>query len=203
MKLKIVLCLAIVMLAVIAVPAFAQTAGTITFTAEATTGNGSVVPKLTWSTTPAATSCTASGDWTGVKAAGGTLTLPAITKSAAYTLACSWPKDRATVKWTLPVTNTDGSAYTNPKAVNVYFGQTAATLKSQTPQVLAPTATQTILGPLTPGVWNFAVTAVNSGDVESDLSNIPSLTMSALSASKNITITVNPQPSPPANVTAE
>src|SRR5688572_4913924 len=63
-----------------AVPAFAQTP-TMTFTVKTTTvGGATVAPELTWATTPAASSCAASGatDWTGPKPAQGTALLAAI-----------------------------------------------------------------------------------------------------------------------------
>ena len=53
----------------------AQTAGTVTLRANPTSATGSIVPVLTWSTNPVATSCTASGGWSGTKAASGTQTL--------------------------------------------------------------------------------------------------------------------------------
>jgi hypothetical protein len=96
----------LIILAVFSVSANAQAASpTLTFTAQTTTGNGSVVPALTWATSPAAQSCTASGDpaWTGTKAAAGTQTLAAITSSKTYQLVCTWPGDTtATISWTDP-----------------------------------------------------------------------------------------------------
>src|SRR6187399_318695 len=43
----------------------AQAAGTVTLQANATSASGEMTPRLTWSTSPAATSCTASGGWSG------------------------------------------------------------------------------------------------------------------------------------------
>jgi hypothetical protein len=47
----------------------AQTAGVVTLTANRTSNVGSFAPVLTWSTNPVAQSCTASGGWSGTKAA--------------------------------------------------------------------------------------------------------------------------------------
>src|SRR5438477_5923085 len=92
----------------------------ITFTAQTVSGDGSVVPALTWSTAPVATGCTASGaaNWTGAKGPSGAQTLAAITSSATYNLTCNWPADTtATVTWTNPVQNTDSTPYTDPLSV--------------------------------------------------------------------------------------
>lgn len=91
--------------------AFAQAAPALTYTLQATSPDGkTLVPKLTWSTAPAATSCAASGDWSGAKAASGTETLAAVSASKAFTLTCNWPGDTtATISWTGPTLNTDGS----------------------------------------------------------------------------------------------
>lgn len=182
----------------------AQTAGTITFTAQTTTGNGSVTPVLTWATSPAAASCTASGDWTGTKAASGTQTLAAITKSATYNLTCTWADDRAVLSWTLPTTNSDGTGYTDAKAINVYASQDSNNLASATPIVLPPTATTTTLGPLTPaGIWYFGLRAVNQRDAVSLMTNVVSKVIGTASGSKSVGITVNPVPNPPSNFTVQ
>ena len=96
----------------LAAAAHAQTAPSLTYSLTATSPDGkTLVPTLTWSTTPAATSCAASGDWTGTKAASGTETQAAVSAAKAYTLTCSWPGDTtATISWTSPTANSDGTA---------------------------------------------------------------------------------------------
>lgn len=186
-----------------AAPALAQTAPTITFTAQTTTGNGSVVPVLTWSTSPAATSCTASGDWSGTKAAAGTETLPATQFSRTYNLACTWPADtQATLTWVAPTQNTNGTAYSDPKGFNVYFG-TSPTAMTQVKAVTSPTAVSTVVSPLAIGTWSFTVKAVNSRDVESDPSNVATKTIAAGAASASVGITVNPKPANPTGLAVQ
>lgn len=191
-------------------------AQTLTFTAETVTGNGSVVPKLTWATTPAATSCTASGatDWTGSKAGSGTETLAAITSSKTYALACTWPGDtKATIKWTAPTQNTDGTALAKCasqtatgaclRSFTIHEGPSATSLPNVTP-VNDRNATQADVSNLIVGTHFFAVRAVTGDGVSSDLSGTASKTITAApSVTRNVAITVNPQPNPPANVTAE
>ena len=63
---------------------------TVTLTANPTTIMNGGSTTLTWSTTNA-TSCTASGGWSGTRATSGTETIAAITASRSYTLSCSGP----------------------------------------------------------------------------------------------------------------
>lgn len=179
----------------------AQTAGVITFTAQTTTGVGSVTPVLTWSTAPAAASCTASGSWTGTKAAAGTETLPVILTNATYTLTCSWPDTGALVSWVLPTQNIDGSSYTNHKLVRILYGRSAAVL-DLTRDVPSPGTSYQFTG-LASGAWYFGVKAVNTSDDESALSNVATKTLSAAAANKSVSITVNARPNPPTGVTVQ
>ena len=91
----------------------AQTAGTITFTANKTSSTSSFAPVLTWSTSPVATSCAASGGWSGTKFASGSETEPTISANTSYSLTCTWGSGAATISWTAPTKNTDGSSLTN------------------------------------------------------------------------------------------
>lgn len=185
-----------------ATPLFAQT---LTFTAENTTGNGTVVPKLTWSTTPAATGCTASGDWSGSKAAAGTETLPAISVSKTYNLTCSFAApSSAVLTWVIPTTNTDGSPYTDAKGFLIYGATSAAALATVTPRNhFFPTSTSTPYTGLTVGTWFFCVKAVNQLDAASACSNVVSKTIAAGSQNKSVGITVNPVPNAPTALTVE
>jgi hypothetical protein len=192
---------AIVLIAIIMVKvAHAQTVGQITFTAQTTTGNGSVTPVLTWATTPAATNCTASGSWTGTKTASGTQTLAAITQSATYNLTCTWPNDTVVVSWTPATKNTDNTTYSDPKAVRVYWGTQANPLAS-TRDVAVPATSTTVTG-LTPNTYVFSATSVNQLNVESAQSTPTTVAISNATATKAIGITVNPIPMPPTNLAA-
>lgn len=205
------LALAAIVAIAYATPADAQT---VTLTPTVTSGNGSITTTLTWSTDPAAQSCTASGhaSWAGTKAASGTQTLPAITMSGSYplTLACSWPGDTtATVRWTAPTTNTDGSALakcassssTGPCLAKFHVYRAAcagfptnACSPEMTPTT-SPNATSHQFTGLAPGVHYFGVEAVNGNGVPSDISNIASKTITATTTrTESVTITVNPKP---------
>lgn len=180
----------------------AQTEPSLSFTVETTASASGVVPKLTWSSTPAAISCTASGDaaWSGTKAASGALTLAVITPPKSYTLKCSWPGDaQAIVRWTPPTQNTDNSTLTDLAGYRVNWGASASTL-TQVAQVPNAAATSYTVTSLTPGTWYFAVKAYTTAGVESALSSVAS---KVISAPVELTQTVGiKQPNPPTLVTA-
>lgn len=206
---------AILLLALLAAPAFAaEPTPAVTFGASVTNANGSLSTRLTWSTSPAAASCTASGHaaWAGTKAPSGTLDLPAITLSGTYqlTLSCSWAGDTsATLTWVAPTTNTDGTAYTNPGGYRVYRGATSAAAQAATTpdRIVSNPATLTSqYTGLAPGQHCFAVTAVNAASpaVESAKSPSGCKTASvAVAQSSSVSLTVNPIPNAPLSLTVQ
>lgn len=200
----------------IAAPANAQT---VTLTPSVTSGVGSIQTTLTWSTNPVAASCVAAGhaSWTGSKAPSGTLALPVIPLSGTYplSLTCTWPGvSTATVSWTQPTTNTDGSALARCATTtasgaclayfNVYRGATPAeVVNGEMTPVRDPTATSYVWPGLAAGQHCFAVEAVNGDGVPSALSNISNpckTTTGAQNITRTVNITVNPKPSAPTGV---
>jgi hypothetical protein len=173
----------------------AQTAGTVTLRANATSATGSMVPVLTWSTSPTATSCTASGGWSGTKAASGTQTLASISASTNYTLTCNWGSGSATVAWTAPTKNTDGTTLTNLAAFRVYYGTNTSSL-TRVKEVNDISSSSTTVSSLSPATWYFKVRAVNANQVESADSNVSSKVISAASAAKTIAISITPTTTP-------
>jgi hypothetical protein len=167
----------------------AQTAGVVTLQANKTSSTGSFAPILTWSTNPTANSCTASGGWSGTKAANGTQTLATISASTNYTLTCSWGTGSANVTWTAPTTNSDGSALTNLARFKVYYGTSSTSLTSSA-TVDDITARSATISSLNPGTWYFAVRAINTANVESGNSNIASKAVAGAKASKTVGITI-------------
>ena len=167
--------------ALLLVPSFlyAQAAPTGSFTlATQVNANGTLTPTLTWSTTPAATSCVASGDsaWAGSKAASGTQALAAFptTTPKAYALVCTWPgQTQAMLTWTPPTQNTDGTPLTNLAGYRVNYGASASSLV-QVAQIANPAVTGHTISNLTPGTWFFGVKAYTTQGSESALSNIVS-----------------------------
>ena len=109
----------------------AQTAGTITFSANKTSSTGSFAPVLTWSTSPVATSCSASGGWSGTKFASGSETVASISANASYTLTCAWGNGSATISWTAPTKNTNGSSLTDLASYKILFGNSSTSLTQE------------------------------------------------------------------------
>lgn len=177
-----------------------------TFTASVTSANGSLSTRLSWAS-PGATGCTASGhpSWTGAKPASGSVDLPAIALSGTYnlTLSCTIPgSTSATVTWTPPTQNTDGSALTNLKSYSVHYGKAADALAG-TLSVNAPATTATVTG-LDAGTWFFGVRAINANNVESALSNVAQKVISAATTeTQSVTLTVNPVPKNPTGTTVQ
>ena len=82
----------------------------------------------------------------------------------------------ATVSWTAPTTNTDGSALTNLTGFRVAYGQSSTNL-DQSATVSNPSISTYTINSLTSGTWYFAVYAVNSSGLESDVSNVATKTI--------------------------
>jgi hypothetical protein len=174
----------------------AQTAGVVTLQANQTSATGSLVPVLTWSTNPVAQSCTASGGWSGTKAASGNQTLPSINASTNYTLTCRWGTGSATVSWVPPTTNTDESALTDLAGYKVLYG-TSSTAFTSYVRVTDITARSTTVSSLAPGTWYFSVRAYNTSQVESANSNVASKVVVGATAARTVSITINAPPTTP------
>jgi hypothetical protein len=76
----------------------------------------------------------------------------------------------ATLSWTPPTRNTDGSALTNLAGYRVYWGRASGTY-TQSVTLNNPGLATFVVEPLSSGTWYFATRAINSLGVESSLSN--------------------------------
>jgi hypothetical protein len=103
----------------------------------------------------------------------------------------------ASLSWTAPTRNTDGTTLSNLSGYRIHYGTTSTDLV-QTVQV--GTATTYTVANLVDGTWHFAVRALTSAGAESDLSNIVSKavapTTETHSSTREVTVT-RPQPEPP------
>lgn len=82
----------------------------------------------------------------------------------------------ATLSWTAPTQNTDGSNLTDLAGFRIYYGTSQGALIPQ--QLIAdPLSTQFRVTGLASGTWYFAVSAYNLGGVEGALSNVGSKTI--------------------------
>jgi hypothetical protein len=82
----------------------------------------------------------------------------------------------ATLSWTAPMQNTDGSTLTNLAGYRIHYG-TSASMLSQTVQISNAGLTTYVIENLEPGTYYFAVRAYSSSGAESELSNIVTKTV--------------------------
>jgi hypothetical protein len=79
----------------------------------------------------------------------------------------------ATLSWTKPTQNTDGSPLTNLAGYVVRYGTSAAALSSQI-SIGSPDSTDVEISNLAAGNWYFEVAAINTANVESQFSALAS-----------------------------
>ncbi|HEV8331823.1 MAG TPA: putative Ig domain-containing protein [Steroidobacteraceae bacterium] len=78
---------------------------------------------------------------------------------------------RATLSWTAPTENTDGSTLSNLSGYRIRYG-TSANALTNTIVIENASVTTYVVEDLAPATWYFAVTAVNSTGAESTYSNV-------------------------------
>ena len=83
----------------------------------------------------------------------------------------------ATLSWTPPTENSDGSALTNLSGYRVHYGRSPTQL-SQTIEITNSSLSTYVIDNLSAGTWYFAVVSVNSGGTTSVLSNVAAKTIS-------------------------
>ncbi len=82
----------------------------------------------------------------------------------------------ATINWTAPTRNTDGSPLTILAGSHLYCGTSADDL-TRSIQIANPGLTTYVLGNLSPATWFFGVKAYSSSGTESTFSNVASKTV--------------------------
>jgi hypothetical protein len=82
----------------------------------------------------------------------------------------------ATLSWTSPTQNTDGSAVSNLAGYRIYHGTSANALNDMI-QVSNPGITLYVVDSLPAGAHYFAITAYNTSGAESDRSAVASKTI--------------------------
>lgn len=153
-----------------------------------------VTPTLTWSSN-AVSSCKASSSpydskWTGVVPLSGSKAVGPISVNTSYTLTCYAASDTtATLSWTAPYLNTDGSQLTNLAGFKAYEVMSTGPVLTST--INGPQYTSLPVVNLAIGTHTFYVTAFNTTGVESAPSNTGSKTIvAATSASKTVSVPV-------------
>lgn len=98
----------------------------------------------------------------------------ASTTLSAFSIAVtSVSNGSATLSWTAPTENTDGSTLSNLAGYRIRYG-TSATALTQTIVISNASVTTYVVEDLAPSTWFFAVTAVTSTGTESIHSNVAS-----------------------------
>jgi Fibronectin type III domain len=124
--------------------------------------------------TPAATDVgTYSGIVISVSDGVSSAALPAF--SIAVT-AAQPPPGNATLKWTVPTSNTNGTALTDLSGYTISYG-TSPTALTQSVTITDPTMTSYTITGLAAGTWYFAIAATASDGMQSALSNVVSATI--------------------------
>jgi hypothetical protein len=77
----------------------------------------------------------------------------------------------ATLNWTIPTQNTDGSSLSGLAGYRLYYGNSSSAL-NQTLQIANPGTSTTLVSNLTSGTWYFQITAYTSAGTESARSNL-------------------------------
>jgi hypothetical protein len=186
----------------LAVPFAAHAAPTVTLSGNPTSGISPVAVTLTWVSTESS-ACAASGGWSGVKATSGTEVIADLRADTQFTLVCSASTGSAVASWTIPTTNTDGSAIPatgrgSLAGFEIYQAATAAGLATATPvNIPNKSATSHTVTSLPVGPRFYAVKAYNTEGVRSDLSNVATNTIVLPSATATASVTVNVKPEAP------
>jgi hypothetical protein len=82
----------------------------------------------------------------------------------------------ATLSWTPPTENTDGSTLTDLAGYRIYYGRTRDSL-DQVVEIKQPGLTTYMIENLSPTTWFFSMTSYNSDGVESNRSEVVSKTV--------------------------
>lgn len=175
----------------------------VSLTVSPVTASASVAPTVTWTATGASI-CTASDGWSGTKAVSGTETLPAVTKTTKFTLTCVSGTGPATLSWTPPATNSDGSPATGITGYQVMVGADVTNLSRGPLLPATPTTNVVIQAP--PGKQFFTVrTEQTIGGIalESIDSASVSKTVVADQVAAGATLTFAIVPNPPTNLTVQ
>lgn len=82
----------------------------------------------------------------------------------------------ATVSWSMPLLNTNGTSLTDVSGYRIYYGTSPNSLTLSVP-VSGAEVTSGVISGLAPGTYYFAVSTLNSAGASSDLTNVASKTV--------------------------
>lgn len=194
---------ALILLLGMAQCAMAQSAVTVSLSADPVEGVETVTPTLTWSST-GAVSCEASGGWSGAKAVSGSETLPPIDRTTSFGLSCSAADGSAQLTWTAPdqYTNGDPLPLSELGGFKIYHGPRGGPLTDVVDIPDEAAVTYRVEG-LPAGERDFAMTAYTDSGDESAQTNRAFTLIEVAASSADASVTVRLKPNPPVLVTVE
>ena len=164
---------------------------TLSFSATPSTVSQNGSTTLNWGTTNA-TSCVASGDWSGNKGVSGSETISSLVLDRQFTLACSGAggtvnntvnvtvvvsnNGTALMSWTPPTENTDGSPLTDLAGYKIRYGTSPGNYNN-TITINNPGLTSYLIDNLASADWYFVMTSFNASGIESSFSTEVSKTI--------------------------
>jgi Putative Ig domain len=99
------------------------------------------------------------------------------TSLAAFTVAVNQMSDgTATLDWTPPTENVDGTVLTNLAGYKLYYGTSASSL-SESVKISNPGLSSYTVSNLSSGTWYFAITAISASGTESAQSGVVTASM--------------------------
>lgn len=104
----------------------------------------------------------------------------AATSSATGSSSSSTPAvstGSATLAWSAPTSNTNGSALNDLAGYHIHYGTSAGSM-TQTVNVAGAGTTSYVISNLSTGTWYFGITAYTNTGLESPMSNVGSKTIS-------------------------
>ncbi len=153
---------------------------TVSLSAASTLVSSGSSTTLTWSSTNA-TSCTASGGWSGNRAISGSASTGSLDRQTTFSLSCTGAGGSAlamvsvsvqgtvTLSWVAPTENVDGSPLTDLAGYRVYYGTSPRNYTNMR-DVANPSATSASFS-LPSGDYRVAMTALDGQGNESAYSN--------------------------------
>ena len=168
-----------------------EPAPVLSFSASANTVEQNGSTTLDWSSSNA-TSCAASGDWSGSKPTSGSQIVSGLTIDSQFNLVCSGAggsvndsvsvsvvlnsNGTALLSWMPPTENTDGSQLDDLSGYRIHYGTSSGSY-SETIDIDTPGLSSYLIENLASSTWYFSMTAVNSSGVESNFSTEVSKTI--------------------------
>jgi hypothetical protein len=153
-------------------PSVTQTGATITY---------SIMGKPNWASFNTSTGALTGTPSTSDEGTTGSITITASNGSSSASLnpftikvnAPSSTSGSASLSWTAPTTNADGTALTNLAGFHIYYGSNQSSM-TQTIDITSPSETSYTIVGLGQGTYYFSIVAYNSSGVDSTDSNMVS-----------------------------